>query len=64
MAVLEALAHGLPVICTDLGGPAQIVNHHCGRVDCDDNTDLPTMIAGDLAASCASWRKILGCGNP
>jgi glycosyltransferase involved in cell wall biosynthesis len=32
MAVLEALAHGLPVICTDLGGPANIVNNRCGRV--------------------------------
>ncbi len=32
MAVLEALAHGLPVICADLGGPAHIVNNRCGRV--------------------------------
>ena len=32
MAVLEALAHGLPVICTDLGGPGLIVNRSCGRV--------------------------------
>jgi glycosyltransferase involved in cell wall biosynthesis len=32
MVVLEALAHGLPVVCTDRGGPASIVNDRCGRV--------------------------------
>jgi glycosyltransferase involved in cell wall biosynthesis len=31
MVVLEALAHGLPVLCTDLGGPGLIVNDTCGR---------------------------------
>jgi glycosyltransferase involved in cell wall biosynthesis len=30
--VLEAMAHGLPVVCLDLGGPAQMVNEHCGIV--------------------------------
>ena len=30
--VLEAMAHGLPTVCLDLGGPAVIVNHSCGRV--------------------------------
>jgi glycosyltransferase involved in cell wall biosynthesis len=29
---LEAMASGLPVVCLDLGGPAQIVNASCGRV--------------------------------
>ncbi len=32
MAVLEAMAHGLPVVCTDLGGPGVLVNQYCGRV--------------------------------
>lgn len=31
-AVLEALSYGLPVICLDLGGPGEIVDHRCGRV--------------------------------
>lgn len=31
MVVLEALANGLPVLCTTLGGPGRIVNSTCGR---------------------------------
>lgn len=30
--VLEAISYGLPVVCLDLGGPAQIVNASCGIV--------------------------------
>lgn len=32
LAVLEALAKGLPVICLDLGGPGSMVNASCGIV--------------------------------
>jgi glycosyltransferase involved in cell wall biosynthesis len=30
--IVEAWAHGLPVICLDLGGPGKMVNETCGRV--------------------------------
>lgn len=30
--VLEAMAGGIPVVCLDLGGPAQLVDASCGRV--------------------------------
>ena len=30
--VVEAIAHGRPVICLDLGGPAVTVDEHCARI--------------------------------
>lgn len=30
MVVLEAMAHGLPVVCFDLGGPGELVDNTCG----------------------------------
>jgi glycosyltransferase involved in cell wall biosynthesis len=30
--VMEAIAHGRPVICLDLGGPAVTVDRHCARI--------------------------------
>jgi glycosyltransferase involved in cell wall biosynthesis len=42
--VLEALTHGLPVVCLDLGGPAEMVDPSCGRV---------VATAGKNAAACA-----------
>lgn len=30
--MLESLAHGLPVVCLDIGGPAEMVDATCGRV--------------------------------
>lgn len=36
MVVLEAMSHGLPVVCLKLGGPATLVNASCGfAVDTD-----------------------------
>ncbi len=32
MVVLEAMAHGLPVICLNIGGPGVMVDNSCGRV--------------------------------
>jgi len=32
MVVLEAMLHGLPVVCLDLGGPGTLIDNACGRV--------------------------------
>jgi glycosyltransferase involved in cell wall biosynthesis len=32
MVVLESLAHGLPVVCLNIGGPGIVVKNDCGRV--------------------------------
>lgn len=50
MVVLEALAHGLPVVCTDLGGPGIIVNFTCGRTIAASNC-TPDQLAGKIADS-------------
>ena len=44
--VLEAMAAGLPVICLDLGGPAQIVDAGCGMVVAVHGQDEAGVIAG------------------
>ncbi|MFZ0704122.1 MAG: glycosyltransferase family 4 protein [Candidatus Korobacteraceae bacterium] len=54
MAVIEALAHGLPVVCTDLGGPGEIVSNQCGRVIATTNRS-----AGDIANSLAAHLREL-----
>jgi len=46
MVVLEALAHGLPVICTDLGGPKTIVNYRCGRIVATSGRNAEQVTAG------------------
>jgi glycosyltransferase involved in cell wall biosynthesis len=54
--VLESLSRGLPVVCLDLGGPAQFVDASCGRViDTQDRTE--EQVSSDLAeALCALAR--------
>lgn len=39
MVVLEAMQHGLPVICLALGGPGQIVTDACGLAASADDPD-------------------------
>jgi glycosyltransferase involved in cell wall biosynthesis len=48
MAVLEAMAFGLPVLCLDLGGPALAVNDRCGRVIATGGRDEDAVV--DLIA--------------
>jgi glycosyltransferase involved in cell wall biosynthesis len=65
--VLESLARGLPVLCLDLGGPAELANDGCGRVV---SVDEPTNeICADRLASAieelafsASLRRQLSAG--
>jgi len=48
--VLEALAQGLPVVCTDLGGPGIIVNSTCGRAVATAGCN-PDELAQNLASA-------------
>jgi glycosyltransferase involved in cell wall biosynthesis len=50
MAVLEAMAHRLPVICTDLGGPGIIVNKSCGRVVSARHNSREQIVSGLVEA--------------
>ncbi len=50
MAVLEAMAHGLPVVCTDLGGPGLIVNQSCGRVVATAGRSREQIVSGLVEA--------------
>ncbi len=51
MVVMEAMAHGLPVICLGIGGPGAIVSDTCGFVvQADQCTDR---VVEDIAAAFA-----------
>jgi glycosyltransferase involved in cell wall biosynthesis len=49
--VTEALAHGLPVLCLDLGGPRYTVDPRCGRIVCTtglDQAGVALALAGEV----------------
>lgn len=49
MVVLEAMAHGLPVVCLKLGGPGVIVDKSCGAVIAAGSaTDAVRQLAAEL----------------
>jgi len=48
MVVLEAMAHGLPVVCLDYGGPGKMVTSDCGFAV--EVGDVETMVASLAAA--------------
>jgi glycosyltransferase involved in cell wall biosynthesis len=51
-AVLEALSFGLPVVCLDLGGPAQIVTPDAGAIVLTagrDSTQLAAAMAAEIS---------------
>lgn len=50
MVVLEAMSHGLPVVCLDLGGPAVMVDASCGRVVATRRANEQTVVEGLRAA--------------
>ncbi|MGB1547504.1 MAG: glycosyltransferase family 4 protein [Alphaproteobacteria bacterium] len=52
LVVLEAMAHGLPVLCLDRGGPGVIVNEACGRVVTTKGKDRKAVIAALGEALC------------
>jgi glycosyltransferase involved in cell wall biosynthesis len=50
--VLEALAHGLPVVCLDLGGPKDIVTSNSGvvvRNNGQDTAQIATAMAREIS---------------
>lgn len=57
MVVLEALAHGLPVVCLGYGGPGEMVSNECGRViTVGDPDDTVRNLAAALDDVCRTAR--------
>ena len=59
--VLEALAHSLPVVCLDLGGPGAIVDNSCGRVidTADARPEVVVQKINEALIELASDRNLL-----
>ena len=48
LVVVEAMAAGTPVVCTDLGGPAMHITEHCGI---QVKTETPEQVISDLTSA-------------
>lgn len=59
--VVEALSHGLPVVCLDLGGPGVIVDDSCGRIVKTEHLNETAVIQdlSDALKELASNTKLL-----
>ncbi len=56
MVVLEALSHGLPVMCLNLGGPGVAVDENCGRVIATSGCAEPEVVEAMARAMQELWR--------
>jgi glycosyltransferase involved in cell wall biosynthesis len=64
--ILEAWAHGLPVICLALGGPGKMVDDTCGRVVPVANrgeNECVTMLGAEIVALAANEGLRLALGH-
>ncbi|MBI3893319.1 MAG: glycosyltransferase [Candidatus Wallbacteria bacterium] len=69
MVLLEAMAHGLPVVCLALGGPAILADSTCGRVVAAEGLPAATVADGlagalDQLASSEELLHALALGAP
>ena len=62
--VLEAMAHGLPVVCLKAGGPAMMVDTANGYVIDPSGHDAPAVVdhlaqaLAELAADAGAWQQL------